>query len=124
MKPYTGLENCTDTELVAMTERSDDPLSHELLRRAVDIAEEIEEYKATIKILEIDLEEAKEKTGFTELEEMLGQTRRDLRSAKHEVKKLAAENVLIQKNFNKLKEAYDRRIASLQRQIADAPATW
>lgn len=119
---YTGLESLTDTELVAMIERQDDPLPHELLRRATDTAQEIEDFKATIESLEVDLEEAK--AGVAALEEKLGETRRDLKDARCNAKKLEEANERIQANFNKLKSAYDAKIARLERQIADAPATW
>lgn len=121
---YTGLESYTDGELIDMIERQDDPLPHELLRRATDVAKDIEDYKATIESLEVDLEEAREKSGIAALEEKLGETRRDLSAAKNEAKRLSATNQRMQDNFNKFKAVYDRRIADLQRQIADAPATW
>lgn len=124
MKPYTGLESYTDDELVAMIERSDDPLAHELLRRATDVARDIEDYKATIAALEVDLEEAKEKSGLTELEEKLGETRRDLKAAERKATKLEVTNTRMQANFNRVVEAAKRRIALLKKQIADAPATW
>lgn len=121
---YTGLESYTDAELIAMIERQDNPLAHELLRRGSDCAKELEDYKATVEALEVDLEEAREKSGMAALEEKLGETQRDLKGAKKEVDALAALNKRIQDNFDKLKAAYEARIAKLERQIADAPATW
>ena len=124
MKPYTGLESLTDTELVAMIERSDDPLPHELLRRATDVAQEIEDCKATIETLQGELEEARERAGLAALEEKLGEAKRDLKDAKRQAAKLEATNVRMQANFNRVVAVAKQRIASLKRQIADAPATW
>jgi predicted RNase H-like nuclease (RuvC/YqgF family) len=121
---YTGLESYTDAELIAMIERQDNPLAHELLRRSADVAKEIEDYKATITSLEVDLEEARERTGLAALEEKLGETRRDLKDAQRKATKLEATNTRMQANFNRVVAVAKQRIASLKRQIADAPATW
>lgn len=121
---YTGLESYTDAELIAMIERQDNPLAHELLRRSADVAEEIEDYKATITSLEVDLEEARERTGLAALEEELGETRRYLKDAQRKATKLEATNTRMQANFNRVVAVAKQRIASLKRQIADAPATW
>ena len=121
---YTGLESYTDAELVAMIERQDNPLAHELLRRSADAAKEIEDYKATITSLEVDLEEAKERTGLAALEEKLGETRRDLKDAQRKATKLEATNTRMQANFNRVVAVAKQRIVSLRQQITDRPATW
>lgn len=121
---YTGLESYTDAELVAMIERQDNPLAHELLRRQVDAAKEIEYRQEVIADLREKLEEAEDRTDLAALEEKLGKTRRDLRDAQRKVTKLEATNTRMQTNFNRVVAVAKQRIASLEAQIADAPATW
>ena len=124
MKPYTGLEGMTDAELVAMIERSDDPLAHELLRRQVDAAKEIEYHQEVIADLREKLEEAEERTGLVALKKKLGETRRDLEDAQRKATKLEATNTRMQANFNRVVAVAKQRIASLRQQVADRPATW
>ena len=88
------------------------------------MAKEIEDHKATITSLEVDLEEAKERTGLAALEEKLGKAKRDLKDAQRKATKLEATNTRMQANFNRVVAVAKQRIASLKRQIADAPATW
>lgn len=121
---YTGLESYTDAELVAMIERQGNPLAHELLRRQVDVAKEIEYHQEVIADLREKLEEAEERTGLAALEEKLGETRRDLRDAQRKATKLEATNTRMQANFNRVMAVAKQRIVSLRQQITDRPATW
>lgn len=121
---YTGLENYTDGELIAMIERSGDAMAHELVRRSADVAAEIEDYKATIDNLQTELEEAEERTGIAELKTKLQVAEDRATDFERKAKKLEGENRRMQENFNKFKAAFDKRVASLEAQIADAPATW
>lgn len=117
MKAYTGLESLTDSELIDRIEWSDDPLPHELLRRATDAARDIEDYKATIENLKRQLDESKHEEIVAALQKQSSEFARQAR--KHQ-----ARNVKMQANFNKFKAASDLAIAKLKKQIADAPATW
>lgn len=121
---YTGLESYTDAELVAMIERSGDPMAHELIRRSADVAAEIEDYKANLGAFLDALEEAEERTDIAELKTKLQVAEDRATDFERKAKKLEGENRRMQENFNKFKAAFDKRVASLEAQIADAPATW
>lgn len=121
---YTGLESYTDGELIVMIEQSDDPMAHEMLRRSIDVANDIEDYKATIDTLQTELEEAEELTGIAELKTKLRLAEDRANDFERKATKLEGENRRMQENFNKFKAAFDKRVASLERQIADTPATW
>ena len=121
---YTGLESYTDAELVAMIERQGNPLAHELLRRSADAAEDIEYYKRQIDDLQEELERAEEASGIGELKTKLQLADDRANDFERKAQKFERDNKRMQDNFNKFKVAYEARIAKLESQIADAPATW
>ena len=124
MKPYTGLEGMTDTELVAMIERSDDPLPHELLRRATDVAQDIEDYKATIETLQGEVEEAKESSGVGELETKLQLAEDRAADFERKAKKFEGKFKELEILMAERDVEWARKVSTLEKRIKDAPATW